>query len=141
MPLWNRLFGKKVVIEMEDKNGNLVRKEIDKQKIDEAIRSGKAVYGGKIKVHVLDPNRGYYVKEWEVGEDVEPSDVAQFATPTREMYVVVAYEKGKPVEMITRKDIWDKQRAISDMIARGEDYEPELKKHIEELKSKMQKGG
>jgi hypothetical protein len=139
MSLLHRLFGKKIVLEMKDENENPVKREINKHVIDELVKSGKAVYGGKIKVHVLDPNRGYYIKEWEVGEDVEPADVAQFATPDREMYVVVAYEHGKPIEMMCQKDIWEKQREISDMIERGEDYEPKLRKYTEELKSKMEK--
>jgi hypothetical protein len=138
MTLWNHLFGKKVVIEGENESGTLVRNVIDKSAFDEAIKNGKAVYGGKIKVHVLDPNRGYYIKEWEVGDDVEPADVAQFATPDREMYVVIAYEHGKPLEMMCQKDIWEKQREIADMIERGEDYEPKLRKHTEELERKIQ---
>lgn len=143
MPLWNRLFGEKVIIEIEDENGNLVRKEIDKSKFDETIKSGQAVLGGKIRVHVLDAFHGYYVKEWEVGEDVEPSLVAQFGspmgTPSRELYVMVVYENGKPTEMICRKDVWERQQKIADMIDRGEDYEPELRKHLDELKSEIKK--
>lgn len=140
MTLWDHLLGKKVLIEMQDENGKTIWKEIDKQKFDEAIKSGQAVLGGKIKVHVLDVWHGYYVKEWEVGEDVDPADVAQFATPDREMYVIVFYEAGKPKEMMCRKDIWEKQREISDMIDRGEDYEPELRKSLDDLKSKLEKG-
>jgi hypothetical protein len=138
MSFWDHLSGKKVLIEMEDENGILVWKEMDKSVLDQAVKDGKAVYGGKIKVHVLDSIHGYYVKEWEVGEDVDPADVAQFATPDREMYVVVAYEHGKPTEMMCRKDIWEKQREISDMIDRGEDYKPELRKHLDDLKSKLE---
>ena len=139
MQLWNHFFGKKVVIEGEDESGKLVRNVIDKNILDEAIKNGKAVYGGKIKVHVLDPNHGYYITEWEVGEDVEPADVAQFGTPSRELYVLVAYENGKPNEVIARKDVWDKLHSFFDRTENGEDCETERQRYLDELKSKIQK--
>lgn len=131
------LFGKKVEIELKDEHGNVIRKTLAKKDLDVLVDKGLAVYGGTITAHMLDPNQGYYTTEWEVGKDVDPELVAEFAGPSRELYVVVCYEQGKANHIIAKKEIWESQRSILAMIEAGEKEEV-IARHMEKLKRKIE---
>jgi len=137
MGILDFLFGKKVEIELPDEDGKTVKRTVAKKELDKLVDKGLAVYGGAITVHVLDPNDGYYSEEWEVGEDVEPDIVAQFADQARELYVLVYYERGEANHLYTKKEIWEKQRDIFRMIADGVDQDV-IDRHMNELKRKIQ---
>lgn len=137
MGILDFLFRKKVEIELTDDDGKTGKRTVAKKELDRLVDKGLAVYGGAITVHVLDPNEGYYTEEWEVGEDVEPEMVAQFADPARELYVLVYYERGEANHMFAKKEIWEKQRDIFRMIEDGVDQDV-IDRHMNELKRKMQ---
>jgi len=137
MGLLDFLFGKKVKLEIPDKNGKIVKKKISKKMFDELVVQGKIKHVDTVKAHVLDPIRGYYLEDWVVDEDVHREDVEKFATPTRELYVVIAYEDGEPQTMLTKKEVWEKQRSVFDLIDKGEDYQEQLDAHISDLKKKI----
>ncbi len=137
MGILDYLFGKKVEIELTDDDGKTVKRTVAKKELDRLVDKGLAVYGGAVTVHVLDPNEGYYTEEWEVGEDVEPEIVTQFADPARELYVVVAYERGEANYIFAKKEIWEKQREILRMIGDGVDQDV-IDRHMKELKRKIQ---
>lgn len=136
------LFGKKITLEIPDKEGNIVKKKISKKMFDELVAQGKLKEADtvKVKAHILDPIRGYYVADWVVGADIAREDVEEFATPTGELYVAIAYVKGNPQTMVTKKDVWEKQRSIFDLIGKGENYQEELDKHISDLKKRIDDG-
>ena len=136
MRLLDFLFGRKVTLDIPDRNGNIVRKKISKKMFDQLIVDGKIKHADTVKAHILDPMRGYYVADWVVGDDVPREYVEKFATATRELYVVIAYEGGEPQTMLTKKEIWEKQRSIIDLIDKGEyaKSQEELEKHISNLK-------
>jgi len=137
MGILDSLFGKRVEIELTDNDGKTVRRTVARKELDNLVDKGLAVHGGSITVHVLDPKDGYYTEEWEVGEDVEPEIVAQFAGPARELYVLVAYERGEANHIFAKKEIWEKQREISRMIEEGVDQDV-IDRHMNELKCKIQ---
>lgn len=137
MGILDFLLGKKVEIELTDDDGKTVKRTVAEKELDRLVDKGLAVYGGAITVHVLDPNEGYYTEEWEVGEDVEPEIVAQFADPARELYVLVCYERGEANRMFAKKEIWEKQRDIFRMIADGVDQDV-IDRLMNELKRKIQ---
>lgn len=136
MGLFDSLFGKKVTLEIPDQDGNIVKRKISKKMFDEMIAKGELHPSDTVKAHILDPNQGYYSADWVVGQDISEEHVEKFATPSSEIYVVVAYERGEPNVMITTKEIWDKQRSIFDVIDKGEDYEDALDAHLSNLKNK-----
>jgi len=137
MGLLDFLFGKKVTHKIPDKNGNIVKKTISKKMLDELVVKGKIKHVDPVKAHVLDPIRGYYVADWVLDEDVPREDVEKFATPTGELYVIIAYEDGEPHTMLTKKEVWEKQRSIYDLIDKGEDFQEQLDAHISDLKKKI----
>jgi hypothetical protein len=131
------LFGKKIKLEIPDKNGKIVKKKISKKTFDELVAQGKIKPVETVKAHVLDPIRGYYIADWVVDNDVHREDVEKFATPNGELYVVIAYMDGEPQTMLTKKEVWKKQRSIFDLIDKGEDYQGQLDAHISDLKKKI----
>ena len=137
MGILDFLLGKKVEIELTDDDGKTVKRTVAKKELDRLVEKGLAVYGGTITAHVLDPNDGYYTEEWEVGKDVDPEIVAQFAGPAGELYVFVYYERGEANHMFAKKEIWEKQRDIFRMIEDGVDQDV-IDRHMNELKRKMQ---
>ena len=137
MGILDFLFDRKVEVELTDDDGKTVRRTVAKKELDNLVDKGLGVYGGAITAHVLDPNGGYYTEEWEVGEDVEPEIVAQFAGPDRELYVLVCYERGEANQLFTKKEIWEKQRDIFRMIEEGVDQDV-IDRHMNELKRKIQ---
>jgi hypothetical protein len=102
MGLLNSLFGKKIILEVPDKEGNIRRKKISKKKFEGLVAEGKVKHVNTIKAHILDPNRGYYVADWEVDVDIAREDFDKFGTSTGELYVVIAYIDGEPKTMITK---------------------------------------
>jgi hypothetical protein len=102
--------------------------------IDELVAQGKIKPVNTVKAHVLDPIRGYYIADWLVDDDVHREDVEKFATPSGELYVVIAYVDGEPRTMLTKKEVWEKQRSIFDLIEKGEDYQEQLDAQISDLK-------
>lgn len=137
MGLLDFLFGKKVKLKIPDKNGKIVKKKISKKMFDELTAQGKIKHIDTVKVHILDPIRGYYFADWVVDENVHREDVEKFATPTGELYVVIAYEDGEPQTMLTKKEVWEQQRSIFHLIDKGEDYQEQLDAHISDLKKKI----
>ena len=89
---------------------------------------------GIIKVHILDPIKGYYIDEWVLDEDISKEDVKGFVTPNGELYVVVVYQDGQPQIMVTKKEVWEKQRDIFKLIEDGQDYQSELDSVMIDLK-------
>jgi len=137
MGLLDFLFGKKVKLEIPDKNGKILKKKISKKMFDESVAQGKIKPVDTMKAHVLDPVRGYYIAEWVVDDDVHREDVEKFSTPNGELYVVIAYVDGEPQTVLTKKEAWEKQRSIFDLIDKGEDYQEQLDAHISDLKKKI----
>lgn len=137
MGILDFLFEKKVEIELTDDDGKTVKRTVAKKELDRLVDKGLAVYGGAITVHILDLNEGYHTEEWEVGEDVEPEIVAQFADPARELYVLVYYKRGEANRMVAKKEIWEKQSNIFRMIEDGVDQDV-IDSHMNELKRKIQ---
>lgn len=128
----------KVTLKIPDKDGNIVEKEITKKEFDELVSKGiirPADTVDTVEAHILDPMQGYYVTNWIVDEDIAREDVEDFATPDGKIYVMIAYVDGEPQIMFAKKEIWEKQRSIFEMIGRGEDW----KKALEELKADLKK--
>lgn len=91
-----------------------------------------------VKVHVLDPIKGYYIDAWIINEDIAKDDVDNFVTPEGELFVIIAYENGEPQTLIAKKEAWEKQRDILGMIDNGQDYKEALDDHLNNLKRKIE---
>jgi hypothetical protein len=59
------------------------------------------------EVHILDAVHGLRVEKWTLGEQVNRETYARFKDPNGNLYLVVAYEKGKPNSMFVAKTAWD----------------------------------
>lgn len=141
MGFFNSLFGKKKTVELEDENGNIVKRKIDKKLLDNLVAQGKIKKTDSVEVieaHILDPNEGCYLSNWIVGEDVDPETVKKFATKNNRLYVIVAYEEGKPHTLVTTKEIWGKQCAIFNQIDNNQAYEADMESLLSDIKEKMQ---
>jgi hypothetical protein len=88
----------------------------------------------KIKTHILDPINGYFIAEWKINEDISQKDIEEYATPNGELFVCIAYKKGKPITLLTKKEIWDRQRKVFETI------DQEVDDHLIGLKKGMNNG-
>jgi len=92
------------------------------------------VGGQTVKVHILDPQAGlgqalglaedelqelemstavdtYRVEDWTVGKEVSAEQYRDFHDPgTRDLYVLLVYEAGKPSIHLVRRDVWIQAR-------------------------------
>ena len=75
------------------------------QESDETIEENNQVEERKVTAHILDPKTGYLKQEWVVGEHVSEDTVLRLSDGEN-IYVVVAYEKGKAEHAICKKEIW-----------------------------------
>lgn len=62
-----------------------------------------------VTAHILDPNAGYSKQTWVVGQHV-PREAVEELSEDGNIFVVVAYEAGKPKQMICRRDIWNQTK-------------------------------
>lgn len=139
MGLFDLLFRKKIIVKIPSEGGDLVEKKISKKMFDELVAQGIIKEIGAVQAHILDPMKGYYVSNWVVGEDIDRKTVMEFATETKDLYVIIAYKKGETHTMVTKKEVWEKQKGIFKMIERGKDCESELKSLLSEVKEKINK--
>jgi len=138
MGILDFLRGKKVTIEIPTSDGKTVKKKISNAEFEQLIASGKLKPLDTVEAHILDPMRGYYVETWIVDEDIERETVEDFATASGELYVVSFYENGEPQNMVTKKEVWDKQKSIFASIDQGKDYQEELDESLSDLKNKIE---
>jgi diphthamide synthase (EF-2-diphthine--ammonia ligase) len=73
-----------------------------------------------------------------VDVDIDRESVMQFATESKDIYVAIAYENGEPHTLVMKKEVWEKQKEIFEMIGKGQDYEPELESLLSEVKEKIE---
>ena len=90
-----------------------------------------------VKVHVLDPMRGYYIDDWIIDEDIAREDVDRFVTPEGEIFAIITYIKGEPQTLIAIREVWEKQQDIFKMIDDGQDYHEALNDHLDNLKRRI----
>jgi len=137
MGFFDRLFGKKVTIQLPGPDGSVREVTVTARWVEEMERLGKMtpVAGQTVKVHILDPQAGlggtlglsedeieefgmstavqtYRVEEWTIGERISAEQYRAFRDPgTRDVYVLLVYEAGKPTTHLVRKEIWNQARA------------------------------
>lgn len=92
------------------------------------------VDGQTVTVHILDPQAGlgqafglaeeelqelgmskavetYRVEEWTVGKEISAEQYSDFHDPgTRDLYILLVYEAGRPSTHVVRRDIWIQAR-------------------------------
>lgn len=133
---FDRLFGKKATIQLPKPDGSVRKVKVTVRWLEEMERLGKIspVGGQTVKVHILDPEAGlgqalgladeelkelgmskavetYRVEEWTIGKEISAEQYRDFCDPgTRDLYVLLAYEAGKPSTHVVRREIWIQAR-------------------------------
>ncbi len=136
MGFFDSLFSKTITVQLADENGNLVERKISKKMFDELVAKGLIKEIDAVQAHILDPMEGYYVSNWVVGEDIERETVQKFATDNKQVYVSIAYEKGEPQTLVMKKEVWDKEKQLFDMIESGQDYQSDMESFLSDLEKK-----
>lgn len=142
MGFFDRLFGKKATVRLPQADGSVREVEVTVRWLKEMERLGKMTPAGgqAVRAHILDPQAGlgqalglgdeeieklgmssavemYRVEEWTVGREVSAEQYRAFCDPgTRDIYVLLAYEAGKPTVHLVRKEIWIQTRAAMEAI-------------------------
>lgn len=63
-----------------------------------------------VVAHILDPNSGYRQQKWLVGRQLS-QEVVDRLGENGEVFVVIAYEGGKPKSTVCKKAIWLQTKA------------------------------
>ncbi len=71
--------------------------------------------GTSIVAHMLDPNTGYTRHPMVIGEQIDEETVQKFGEG-KNVYIIVAYEKGIPNHIICKREKWEEVKAQHDMI-------------------------
>lgn len=109
--IWDGIFGDKVVLEIPDKTGNIIKQTVTKKWLDKMESEGKISmkHEPTICVHLLDPLKsGPTTDYWTIGKNIDQDMVDKFRDKaTNAVYVIIAYQAGSPSTMIVTKKIWD----------------------------------
>jgi diphthamide synthase (EF-2-diphthine--ammonia ligase) len=138
MGAFDSLFGKKITVRIPNDKGEIVERKISKRLFGELEAQGIIKEIDAVQAHILDPLKGYYVSNWIVGEDIDRESAMEFATESKDIYVATAYENGEPRTVVMKKEVWEKQKEIFEMIGKGQDYKPELESLLSEVKEKIE---
>jgi len=112
--LFDRLFGRKVEIDLSTPEGRPVKRRVTKRWFAKMEEEGKVSQVEKpvVRAHILDPGRGYYVENWIVGEHVPKDTAERFLDPaTACLYVLRVWREGEPEVNVVQKVLWDRARA------------------------------
>jgi hypothetical protein len=136
MGLFDRLFGKKANIALPKPDGSVRQATVTVRWLREMERLGKIspVGAQTVKVHILDPQAGlgqalglpdaqlqelgmstaveiHRVEEWTIGKEISAEQYKKVHDlGTRDVYVMLVYDAGKPSTHFVRKDIWTHAR-------------------------------
>lgn len=116
--LWDRLFGRKVTLNLPGPGGDR-RVRVTAKWLAQMEREGKIAASTRdhLTAHVLDPQRHYYTETWTVGENISQEQAQQFRDPSTEaVYVLVSYEEGHPKRALVSRDYWNKAKRLLDQI-------------------------
>lgn len=107
--IFDDLFGKKVELEIPDKDGNIIKRTVTKKWLEKMQATGKIkINNDVVRVHMSDPMRADpYIVEWAVGKDVSQEAVDRYRDKeTGDLYVLIAYVEGERKTMIVTKEYW-----------------------------------
>lgn len=109
--LWDRLFGERVTLEVPTPDGRTIKRSVTKKWLEQMKAKRELRPIDAIRVHMLDPLKGYHVLDWIIGKDVPQESVEKFRDPgTDALYAMTWYEEGKAHIAVVRKDKWDDLR-------------------------------
>ena len=107
---FDRLFGKKLELEVPTTDGRTVRRKVTGKWLDKMEAEGKIrkLASPVVSAHVLDPVRGYYVAQWTVGQDIAEDAVDGFIDPdTNSVYVLSFFQAGRLQMRVVQKELWE----------------------------------
>jgi len=109
--IWDTLFGKRVVMEIPNISGEIVRRSVTQKWLEMAQNKINTNSPGNeeiVKVHIIDGRHGYRVGYWIMGEDVG-SNYANHCkdSETGELYVIHYFEDQEPKIKMLTKEQWN----------------------------------
>ncbi len=107
--LIDELFGERVTLEIPGPDGRTVTRQVTEKWLAKMVAEKRMsrINQRTVSAHILDPDRGYFVETWIVGEDIDPELVEDFEDKkAHAIYVMTSYKKGKPYSKVMREDLW-----------------------------------
>ncbi len=109
--IWDALFGKRVVMEIPNISGEIVRRSVTRkwlEMVQNKINSDSSGDEEIVKVHIIDGSQGYSVGYWIMGEDVGANYANRCKdNETGDLYVIHYFEDQEPKTKILTKEQWN----------------------------------
>lgn len=118
MGIWDRLFGEKVVLEIPDASGNIIKKKVTSRWFKHMQALEKVSLIPTVCVHILDPlipepTTAYY----RIGEEITQEQVDKFLdSKTQAIYALIVYSNGEPRMYLVIKPVWDETKRAMESV-------------------------
>lgn len=114
----DRLFGKRVSLQVRGPDGTTREVSVTEKWVAEQERLGKMSPQSEIVlVQVADPLRGCYQATWKIGQDIDADTAKRRADPSSgRLHAIVVYKEGKPETFLCDPATWAeaKQKLVAD---------------------------
>lgn len=108
--LLDRMFGKRVTIEVPTANGRTNSVSVTEKWLEQMRREGKMTPATEelVLVHICDSLRGQYDAHWVIGKDIPRQTYEEFYDQQHlAVFAVAVYREGEPQVMVVKKAIYD----------------------------------
>ena len=114
---WDSIFGDKILLELPNSDGKIIKRKVSKRWLEKMKSEGQIKDIDAIRVHMIDPDKGYTIGHWIIGKDIDEDTVNKFRDKnTGDLYAITYYENGEPKVSVMIKSLWDETKEKMDSI-------------------------